>query len=132
MMKKFIGGLTLMTALSTPVAMTSCSEDDVNTVLELLDALIGSTDELSNTVWYRETPTFVQFSFGANRQGMYYDDSTGETGIAFTYSLTENTLRLQFSDQTLTFTVTAYTAQSSMTLKGSDGATLTLQYYSGQ
>ena len=83
-MKKFIGGLTLMTALSAPVAMTSCSEDDVNTVIELLDALIGSTDELSNTVWYRETPTFVQFSFGTSHQGMYYDDSTGENGIAFT------------------------------------------------
>ena len=131
-MKKFIGGLTLMTALSAPVAMTSCSEDDVNTVIELLDALIGSTDELSNTVWYRETPTFVQFSFGTSHQGMYYDDSTGENGIAFTYSLNENTLSLQFSDQTRTFTVTAYTAQSSMTPRGSDGSTLTLRYYSGE
>lgn len=131
MIKKFFGGLAIMTALSAPVALTSCSEDDVNTVLQIIDALIGSTDELSNTVWYRETPSFVQFSFGTNRQGMYYDDSTGETGLAFTYSLNENTLTLQFSDQTLTFTVTAYTAQSSMTLQG-NGGTLTLKYYSGE
>ena len=132
MTKKFFGGLALMTALSAPVTMTSCSEDDVNTVLEILDALIGSTDELSNTVWYRETPTFVQFSFGTGRQGMYYDDSTGETGVAFNYTLNENTLTLQFSDQTLTFTVTAYTAKSSMTLRDSSGGTLTLKYYSGE
>ena len=63
---------------------------------------------------------------------MYYDDSTGETGVAFNYTLNENTLTLQFSDQTLTFTVTAYTAKSSMTLRDSSGGTLTLKYYSGE
>lgn len=131
MMKKFIGGLTLMTALSAPVAMTSCSEDDVNTVLQLLE-LFTSTDDLAGTAWMTADSTFG-LEFGNNKDGVYYDTDNTE-GVAFNYTLNTqtNVLTLQFSNTTMTFTITAFTKNQSMSLmNNSTNRTYVLKYFTG-
>lgn len=131
MIKKFFGGLAIMTALSAPVALTSCSEDDVNTVLELLDLILGA-DDLANSAWITADSSMA-LEFGNSKDGVYYDVEN-TNGVAFSYTLdtSTNVLTLQFSNGSVQYTITAFTKNSSLTLRTSSGQTITLKYYTGE
>jgi len=120
-MKKFF--YTLLAAFlltSTPVTLTSCDDDDVQAVVDLVAQLLVTYDELSNTTWITTDET-AQFSFGTSNTGVFYSvDESGEAvGTNFTYSLgtdgTSITFQLE-NGSTSTFTIQEYTAKKSMTL----------------
>ena len=126
MKKKFISGLAMIAALSTtPVTLTSCSEDDINTVLYILD-LFTSGDELSNTAWITDANDFA-IEFASNGTGNMYFSSDP---IAFSYVLDKenNKLTLTYSDNSSeVLTVLAFTANTSLKLQRANGKTYTLK-----
>ena len=134
MIKKFFGGLALMAAFTAPVAMTSCNDDDVNTVLSIIDMLFTSTDDLAGTAWLA-TDSSMAIEFGSGNQGNLYDssvmDETGAVAQPFTYTLdTQNnvlTITLN-SGGTRKYTVTEFTKGVSLTLTY-NGVTIKLKPY---
>lgn len=122
-MKKIFGGLA-MTALiaGAPVTMTSCDEDDINTILDII-SLFTSADDLANTAWITSESDYA-FEFGSNGQGAYYDgyegvDAEGNVvAQSFTYSLdtTNNKLTIVLSSGTRVYTVTEFVKGSKLTL----------------
>lgn len=123
-MKKIFGGLA-MTALiaGAPVTMTSCDEEEINTVLNLIDMLFTSADDLANTAWITSQNDYA-FEFLAGGQGTYYDgydgvDANGNViAQSFTYSLdtTTNKLTIVLSSGTRVYTVTEFVKGSKLTL----------------
>lgn len=134
--KKFICAMSMVLFMGgTSTTMVSCNDDDVKTVLELVDMLFGSTSELSNTSWvYTNTQGIVVmvFNFQTGQSGalQYLDENDKEQNVQFSYSLDtqNNILTLTFSDNsTWRFTITEYTAGQNMTLN--DGDTIYKLYY---
>ncbi|MCR4810354.1 MAG: hypothetical protein K5896_10935 [Prevotella sp.] len=125
-MTLFVGGAS--------TTMVSCNDDDVKTVLELVDMLFSSTDELAGTIWVDdlEDPS-IAFAFQSGQTGSVaiWDEESGETEEeSFTYTLDtqNNTLSIKLSEGTLRYTISDYKAQSYMKL--SDGkSSFTLRYY---
>jgi len=104
MIKKFFGGLALMAAFTAPVTMTSCNDDDVNTVLNIIDQILSGND-LAGTGWLTQDKT-VGVEFTDNTNGKWYDQSNME-GVAFTYKVdTQNSIvTLTFANGSVQFTV---------------------------
>ena len=133
-MKKIFGGLA-MTALiaGAPVTMTSCDEDDINTIIDVIN-LFMSSDDLANTAWITSESDYG-FEFGTGGQGLYYDgydgvDADGNViAQSFTYSLdtTNNKLTIVLSSGTRVYTVTEFVKNSKLTLTY-NGKTLRLIY----
>lgn len=142
-MKKFFTGLMLLATLSTSVTFTSCDDDDVNTIIELLDLIIGG-DDLTNTSWLSSDSAYG-LDFGTGSQGYfsYYDEETEQVqSIAFTYSITSDNetsyLTLTFSDATWKFIVVSFEETSTLVLNDTEGClynkgtNITFNYYSGE
>lgn len=129
MKKKFLLVATIMAAVSSPVTMTSCSEDEINTALQILELFL-SGNELSGTAWITQDSMFaIEFTSGTS--GNLYDGTS--TAIPFTYVLdTENnTLTLTYSDNSSeVMTVVTYTANEVLQLKRSNGKTYALYPFS--
>lgn len=118
-MKKILTLTALGLCLSGPVVLTSCNDDDVQTVIDIVSKLIQSGDELSNTAWL-SADSLHGIEFGSNGQGVMADGDTGTViQQQFTYAVGQDgsSLTFQFSDGTVTtYTITEYTAKKSMTL----------------
>lgn len=125
-MTLFVGGAS--------TTMVSCNDDDVKTVLELVDMLFSSTDELAGTVW-ADSPNEATyaFEFDSGQSGVFaFADENGETQqvqFAYTLDTQNNILTIKFSDETWRFTITEYTAGKSMVLN--DGEDTIRLYYIG-
>lgn len=142
--KKFLFSIATATVLAgAPVTMTSCDDDDVNTVLNLLDLLFTSADQLNGTTWASygvangEQYLSMIIAFGNGQVEMYSEDYVDSNGDAIlqsgTYTLDtqNNTLTLTLNTGTKVYTVTEFTQNSKLTLTYG-GKTITLQPYSGQ
>jgi hypothetical protein len=142
--KKFLFSIATATVLAgAPVTMTSCDDDDVNTVISLLDLLFTSADQLNGTTWASygvangEQYLSMIIAFGNGQVEMYSEDYVDSNGDAIlqsgTYTLDtqNNTLTLTLNTGTKVYTVTEFTQNSKLTLTYG-GKTITLQPYSGQ
>ena len=129
MKKKILTGVAMMAMLTTPPMMTSCGDDEINAVLQIIDLLI-SVDDLANTAWIAEDNS-VAFEFSSNKTGAYYESAEG---IQFNYQLdtNNNTLILTFSDVTLTFTVVEFKKNEFLVLKNSNGNLIRLIPFTGE
>ncbi len=142
MNKKSILGSLAMTALlaGTPAALTSCNDDDVNTIVQIIDALL-TTDDLNNTVWadYRTTADgspYIALMIGfANGQVELYEDSyVDKDGTAilqsgsYTLDTNNSTLTLTLNTGTRRYSIKEFTKGVSMTLTY-NGRTITLKPY---
>ena len=133
--KKFICAIAMTLFVGgASTTMVSCDDDDVKTVLELVDMLFSSTDELAGTIWAdsAQEATYA-FEFDSGQSGVFaYADEDGETQqIQFAYTLDtqNNILTIKFSDETWRFTIKEYTAGKSMLLN--DGEDNIRLYYIG-
>ena len=135
-MKKLFGGLALTALIAgAPVTMTSCDDDDINTILDII-SLFTSADDLAGTAWITSQSDYA-FEFGANGQGAYYDgyegvDAEGNVvAQSFTYTLdtTNNTLTIVLSTGTRRYTVMEFVKGSKLTLSY-NGKTIYLIPYS--
>lgn len=125
MKKKYLCLAAFVAATSSPVALTSCSEDEINTALQIIELFIN-TNELANTAWVTSDYTFG-IEFSSNNTGNLYDGSS--TPIPFSYVLdtTNNTLTLTFSDNSQeVMTVASYEANKVLQLVRANGKTITL------
>ena len=133
-------GLMLLASMSAPVTFTSCDDDDVNTIIGLLDLILGG-DDLNNTSWVSDNPVY-QLDFQAGGQGYFsfLDETNNVQSIAFNYSIdSENSiLTLTFSDATWKFTVVKFEENSVLVLNDTNGnlttkgANITFNYYTGE
>ena len=119
--KKFFGALALAALVAgSPVALTSCDEDDVKTVLDII-SLFTSGNELQGTAWI-SSDSSLAFEFTDSQNGNLYEssyaDEQGAIAQPFTYTLdTENNkLTLVLSNGTRVYTIYAYTKGQSMTI----------------
>lgn len=141
---KNIFGVLAMTALmaGAPVTLTSCDDDDVTTIVSILDALL-STDDLNGTTWanYQSASDGSQYialliGFGNGQVELYEDSYVDKDGTAIlqsgTYTLdtNNNTLTLSLDTGTRRYTITEFKANSSMTLTY-NGKTIRLVPYTG-
>ena len=121
--KKIISSLAITALIAGgPISMTSCSKEEINTVMGILDLLFTSSNDLAGTAWISKDKDCA-FEFGYNGQGAYYDaksvDSSGNVVTQnFTYQLdtTTNTLTISLSSGTRRYTVTEYTKNVKLTL----------------
>jgi hypothetical protein len=141
---KNIFGALAMTVLmaGAPVTLTSCDDDDVTTIVSILDALL-STDDLNGTTWanYQSASDGSQYialliGFGNGQVELYEDSYVDKDGTAIlqsgTYTLdtNNNTLTLSLDTGTRRYTITEFKANSSMTLTY-NGKTIRLVPYTG-
>lgn len=141
---KNIFGVLAMTILmaGAPVTLTSCDDDDVTTIVSILDALL-STDDLNGTTWanYQSASDGSQYialliGFGNGQVELYEDSYVDKDGTAIlqsgTYTLdtNNNTLTLSLDTGTRRYTITEFKANSSMTLTY-NGKTIRLVPYTG-
>lgn len=113
-----------MAAFTAPVAMTSCNDDDVNTVLNILDQILSGND-LSGTGWLtKDKTTGVEFTDNTN--GKWYDQSNMD-GVAFTYTVdTKNSIvTLTFSNGSIQFTVLEFKKGEYLMMRTSNNVTYT-------
>ena len=120
--KKLIGSMAMAALMAgSPVMLTSCDEDDVKTILDIIQ-LFTSTDELNGTQWanpeYKTNFTFyLVFSNGqvllqeADEQG-----SAPEQRGSYPLDTSNNVLTLNLNTGTRRYTITQYTKGSSMTI----------------
>ena len=141
--KKFFGAMAIAALVAgAPITMTSCDDDDVNTIVSILDALL-STDDLNGTTWasYQNASDGSQYiamiiGFGNGQVELYEDSYVDSEGTAIlqsgTYTLdtNNNTLTLSLNTGTRRYTITSFTANSSMTLTY-NGKTIKLVPYTG-
>ena len=139
--KNLLGALAMMIlAAGAPATLTSCDDDDINTIVDIIGTLL-STDDLNGTTWacYKTTSDGTQYismiiGFGNGQVELYEDSYTDEKGSAKlqsgTYTLDTNNsiLTLNLDTGTRTYTITEFTQNSSMTLS-SAGKTINLKYY---
>lgn len=134
-MKKFFSSVALMALIAgAPVTMTSCDEDDVKTVLDIISLFTGN--QLQGTAWIASDNSMaIEFLDGTN--GNLYDSShVDKDGNAiaqpFTYTLDtqNNVLTLTLSSGTRRYTVTEFTQGSKLTLTYG-GTTYRLTPYNG-
>ena len=107
--------------------MTSCDEDDVNTIVDIITQLL-STDDLNGTTWAcYATANGQQYisliiGFGNGNVELYSEDYTDENGTAklqsgtYTLDTTNNILELKLDTGTRRYTVKEFTKNTSMTL----------------
>lgn len=130
MKKKIYSGLAFMAMLAAPPTLSSCSEDDVNTVLEILD-LILSTNDLNGTAWITADSTQA-IEFTSTTQGNYYNQSSDPIPFTYTLDTENNILTLNFSDGTQQYTIVAFTKGEKLVLKNSKGNQITFQPFTGE
>lgn len=124
MRKKFLCIAAFMVAASGPVTMTSCSEDEINTALQILELFL-SGDDLSNTAWINADATFaIEF---ANGSGNLYDGDSTPIPFNYTVDTSNNILTLTYSDNsTEAVTVLSFEANKVLQIKRYNGKTYTL------
>lgn len=141
--KKFLSAMAItMLMAGAPIALTSCDDDDVNTIVNILDALL-STDDLNGTTWanYQNASDGSQYiamiiGFGNGQVELYEDSYVDNEGTAIlqsgTYTLdtNNNTLTLSLNTGTRRYTINSFTANSSMTLTY-NGKSIKLVPYTG-
>ena len=108
-MKKFFAGLMLLATMSVPVTFTSCDDDDVKTIIDLLDLIIGG-DDLTNTSWLSSDSAYeLDFQTGSQGYISFLDEDNEIQSVGFTYSISNegetSYLTCKFSDTTWKFTV---------------------------
>lgn len=139
-MKKFFAGLMLLATMSVPMTFTSCDDDDVNTIIELLDLILGG-DDLNNTSWVSDNPVYeLDFQTGSQGYISFLDENDEVQSVGFTYSITNegetSYLTIVFSDETWKFTVVQFEANKILVLNDASGhlttkgANITFNYYS--
>jgi hypothetical protein len=142
-MKKFFGTMAMAALVAgTPATFTSCDEDDVNTIIEIIDALL-TTDDLNGTTWANyqtaggEQYIALLIGFGNGQVELYEDSYTDSEGNAklqsgtYTLDTTNNTLTLTLDTGTRRYTITEFTKGSSMTIT-SGNKTIRLVPYTAQ
>ncbi|MCR4601926.1 MAG: hypothetical protein K5683_00145 [Prevotella sp.] len=135
--RKFFCGLALTTlAASAPATLTSCDDDDVNTIINILDLLFTSTDDLAGSAWL-STDNSLALEFSNGNQGSLYDstkmDDQGAVAQPFTYTLDtqNNVLTITLSQGgTRRYTVTEFTKGTKLTLTY-NGTTIYMKPYTG-
>ena len=127
MKKKFFSGLALLAMLATPPTFTSCDDDDVNAIISIIDAILSAND-LTGTAWITYDNTFA-LSFDSATQGYYFYQSSD--GILFNYTVdtTNNILSLEFSDQTLKYSIVEFEKDVKLVLKDASNNTITMKPY---
>ena len=143
-MKKLFFALAMAVLMAgTSVTLTSCNDDDVNTIVQIIDALL-TTDDLNGTTWanYQTGTDGSQYiamivGFGNGNVELYEDSYVDDSGTAKlqsgTYTLDTNnsTLTLTLDTGTRRYTVTEFTKNASMTLT-SGSKSIKLVPYTGQ
>jgi len=129
MKKKMMTGLAFLAMLATPPLTTSCSEEDLDVVIGILDLLI-SYDDLANTAWITEDNSFA-LEFLSNKQGNYYESSEA---LPFTYllDLQNETLTLNFDEESYIYKIIQFTANKSLVLKNAKGRVFSMIPFTGE
>ena len=141
--KNFFGSLAVAALITgAPATLASCNDDDVNTIVQIIDALL-TTDDLNGTTWANyqvasDGSQYIAMLIGfANGQVELYEDSyVDKEGNAIlqsgTYTLdtNNNTLTLTLDTGTRRYTIKEFTKGSSMTLTNGS-KTIVLKPYSG-
>lgn len=119
--KKLFGALAMAAMVAgTPVTFTSCNEDDVKTILDII-SLFTSGSELQGTAWI-SSDSSLAFEFTDGQNGNLYEssyaDEQGAIAQPFTYTLDtdKNKLTLVLNNGTRVYTISAYTKGQSMTI----------------
>lgn len=135
-MKKIFSLVALLAVMVAPVSLTSCNDDDVKTVLNIVDQLFQSSDELSGTEWLT-TDSLHYIGFNSGAQGVMVDGDTGQVvERQFTYTMTNDenggtTFTFNFANGggSTDYAVMAYTAKSNLSLRNNTtGVTLNYIY----
>jgi hypothetical protein len=119
-MKKIFTYLLSLTLLaSTSVTFTSCDDDDVDTVMQIITALLtNGTADIENTAWFQqdEQKNGFVYAFKAGGQGLQYQFEKGVytsvTPFTYSYDSSQNVLTIGGTN----YTVKAFVAQQSLTL----------------
>ena len=127
-MKKILGNLAIGALVAgAPVTLTSCNEDDVNTILGILE-LFTSTDDLNNTEWANYQTAngtkyiSVMMAFGNGQVEIAEESYTDKDGNAIvqkgTYTLdtSTNVLTMNLDTGKRQYTVKEFKKNTSMTL----------------
>lgn len=134
-MKKFLACISVFCLMAAPVSLTSCNDDDVQTVLGILDYFLN-TNDLAGTAWLAtDNSMAIEFSDARNGAMVVADQNTqsGNRTFQFTYTLNENVLTLSIAEAgTMTFTITGFEKQKTLVLTDSKNNSVTFNYYTGQ
>jgi len=133
--KKFFCGLAMTTLVAgAPVTLASCDDDDVSTIINILDLLFTSTDDLAGSAWL-STDSSLALEFSNGNQGNLYDstkmDEQGAIAQPFSYTIDtqNNVLTITLSaGGTRRYTVTEFTKGVKLTLTY-NGKTIYLKPY---
>lgn len=132
-MKKILSIFTFLLCAAVPTTtFTSCDEDDVKTIINIVDMIFfQNSNELAGTAWQSPDKSFA-LVFEADGSGALYIYSTEET-TEFTYAITTsgnaNVLTLTYGDSSQEqFTVSGYEEGKSLSLTDAKGSTVTYSY----
>ena len=139
--KKLFGALAMMAlATGAPATLTSCNDDDINTIVSIIDALL-TTDDLNGTTWActqtaSDGTQYISMiiGFGNGQVELYEETYTDESGAAklqsgtYTLDTNNNILTLKLDTGTRNYTITEFTKNSTMTLTYG-GKTIYLKIY---
>ena len=128
-MKRIFGTMAMSALLAgSPLVLTSCDDDDVQTIVSIIDALL-TTDDLNGTTWANyqtasDGSTYIALliGFGNGQVELYEDTYVDSEGTAklqsgtYTLDTTNNVLTLTLDTGTRRYTVQEFTQNSSMTL----------------
>ena len=133
MMKKCFTFLAALCLLSAPVSLTSCDDDDVQQVMNIIDLVLGQGDVVGS--WaasaQAEDGTTLTFSFTFQQNGQGAIVVTQGTEVAqfnFTYTLSNNVITMQGEDVQRLFERTPYTftvssvTQQQLAMTDADGS----------
>ena len=122
MKKIFTYVLSLTLLASTSFSFISCNDDDVETVMNIITALLtNGTADLDNTAWAQQDQdgTYV-YAFKGNQKGKiyFYQNSqlTATADFTYAYDSSQNVLTLSDQKQSVSYTVQSFTAGSQMVL----------------
>lgn len=112
----YLFSLTLLA--STSFSFISCDDDDVETVMQIITALLtNGTADLDNTAWAQQSQdgTYI-YAFMGNQKGKIYlyknDKLVNSTDFTYAYDASQNVLTLAGQS----YTVQSFTAGSQMVL----------------
>jgi len=118
----YLFSLTLLA--STSFSFISCDDDDVETVMQIITALLtNGTADLENTAWYWQDAqkNGQVFAFKTGGQGVLYtlekDVFTRADNFTYSYDSNQNVLTIAG----VQYTVKSFTANQSLTLATNSG-----------
>ena len=132
-MKKFFTLITALCLFTAPVSFTSCDDDDVKQVIEIIDLVLGTGDVVGTWAATGQDGQGQQFTlaftFQQNGQGaVVMTQGTESAQFNFAYTLENNVITMSgqdiqrlFGKTPYTFTVSQVTSQQ-LSMTDMDGS----------